>query len=919
MNEMRKKELTTHILTWLTAVVIQLLSTTVLAAELPVLPIPSTASGQPTTATFYGGVTADGGDTYLPTYGPDELLDVLGEVRVEPGHVNSIGNIYVVVIIWDLIFLKGSDGGFYLFEDELIANVSGKPLAAVEPLSIIEGFPFGLLGLIDDEMYFFLAYDTQQNPGELYFGGTPIIVSITEQGGPDPFQLYVDNISEPIIQSSCVICHRQNGIAGNTKLVYATSNEPNYQQTNFDILSNYILNEPGGSELILSKPQGIAHGGGAQLNSNSDEYIALQEFVNAVLAGPGGGNDQALFDDVESIDSTTTLRKAALLFAGRLPNPEELVAVANGDETDLRQGIRDLMTGEGFTQFLLESANDRLLTQAFSTNLFRIVDRYRYPNSLQYYQAPNFVGSDRRLATEALAEEPLRLIAHVVTSEKPYTEVLTADYVMVNPYSAEIYGGNVVFDNPNNPDEWKQGEITEYYRCTVCSRNENANYNIPTVYPHAGILNSPAFLSRFPSTSTNRNRARARWAYYFFLGVDIEGLSERTQDPVALADENNPTLNNENCTVCHDIMDPVAGAFQNYGDDGFFRDQVGGLNSLPRSYRNDSSGLYQPGDTWYADMLDPGFNGSFAPSPDNSLQWLAQEFVTDSRFGFGTANFWYPAVIGREPLEEPENPEDADYELKIAAYTDELQLLTSIADDFVAGAHGNGTHNLKDLLVDLAMSNYFRAESSAVLDEDMLTQLEDVGIGRLLTPEQLNRKLIETTGFDWSYGSFVSLLDVYRVTYGGIDSFSIAERATELTTLMSTVVTAMANETSCAIVAQDFGKPQNQRRMFPYVELETLPTTNSAAIRTNIQYLHEQLLGEDLPSNDPEIDSTYALFSETWTARVDAGKGPSVSSLSEFCLFENAQNPVTQDPNQTLRSWAVVVNYLLRDYKFIHE
>ena len=36
---------------------------------------------------------------------------------------------------------------------------------------------------------------------------------------------------------------------------------------------------------------------------------------------------------------------------------------------------------------------------------------------------------------------------------------------------------------------------------------------------------------------------------------------------------NNPTLRNPACTVCHRVLDPVAGAFQNYGDDGYYRDQ----------------------------------------------------------------------------------------------------------------------------------------------------------------------------------------------------------------------------------------------------------------------------------------------------------------------------------------------------------
>ena len=95
--------------------------------------------------------------------------------------------------------------------------------------------------------------------------------------------------------------------------------------------------------------------------------------------------------------------------------------------------VRALMSGEGFESFLMETTNDRLLTEAFSTSIFSIVDRAYYPNSYQYFQVPGPVGSDKRLTSEALAQEPLRLVSHVVTNERPYTEVLTADYILSAP------------------------------------------------------------------------------------------------------------------------------------------------------------------------------------------------------------------------------------------------------------------------------------------------------------------------------------------------------------------------------------------------------------------------------------------------------------------------------------------------------
>ena len=68
--------------------------------------------------------------------------------------------------------------------------------------------------------------------------------------------------------------------------------------------------------------------------------------------------------------------------------------------------------------------------------------------------------------------------------------------------------------------------------------------------------------------------------------MDIEKSASRTTDPVALADTHNPTLLNPACTVCHTLLDPVAGAFQNYGDEGYYKDQWGGMDSLDGFYKN---------------------------------------------------------------------------------------------------------------------------------------------------------------------------------------------------------------------------------------------------------------------------------------------------------------------------------------------
>ncbi len=913
---------------WLTAT--SLLFSFAAYGQLPELTNPSTLTGAATSASFFGGASVDNGQSFVTTVNASDATDVIAQINVQANHVGSTGNFYILAVLGEDQFVRNGPDSYELWDGTvagLKSAVTGKLLAAQEPLTIFDDLPFGAAGVSDAALNIYLAYDSNAAPGELYFSGNPISFFVNgEVSLPTSQTLYIDTIASPIVQTKCIVCHVNGGVASASGLLFKPSTEPDYQIANYNTLMDFIANSPNGAERILSKPQGLdSHGGGVQLPAGSNDFAVFSSFVASAISeieAQSGGTTvtaSAIFSSVIPNSNEEVLRRAALLLAGRLPTENELALVAGAEEFQLRSVIRGLMSGSGFSQFLIESANDQLLTKAFSGAMFQIVDRKYYPNSTKYFLNVSLRQRAQVIAS-ALAEEPLRLIEHVVTNELPYTEVLTADYTLMNPYSAEIYNSGLQFDDPEDYNEWKPGQITDYFRCSNCNRNDLDNiYDIATQYPHAGVLNSPAFLSRYPSTETNRNRARARWAYYFFLGVDIEAISARTTDQDALLDLDNPTLNNPNCVVCHDIMDPVAGAFQNYSDDGFYRGAAGGNDSLPFSYKRDRNGGYQPGDTWYADMLTPGFGELIAPSADNSMQWLAQQFVADSRFGFGTANFWYPAVIGREAYSEPENPQDSDYSSKLAAYLAEQSMLKAAAENFDAGNAGNGRFNLKDMLLDLILSDQFRSGSVIAQQDSQSLELVDVGAGRLLTPEQLGRKVEDVMGFSWNYGTTDALQEVYGLIYGGIDSNGITDRATELTTLMSTVVTTMANEASCSIVNNDFSKQQDQRKLFPYIELTTLPESSEIALRTNMQYLHKVLLGEDLTLDSAEIGATYELFTAVRAARLASGKSAAVSSPVELCIFENIVNPINTDPNQTLRSWAAVINYMMRDYRFIYE
>src|SRR5690606_20876925 len=148
---------------------------------------------------------------------------------------------------------------------------------------------------------------------------------------------------------------------------------------------------------------------------------------------------------------------------------------------------------------------------------------------------------------EALRREPLELLRFIVRNDRPFTEILTADYTMVSPYTARGYGvfETLVdeFDDPDAPFEYIPTKIP-----ALTSRNGNVQPSEDGLYPHSGLLTMFQYLRRYPTTETNRNRLRARMYYQHFLGVDIMKLAPRVGDAAAVeAAWKNPTMQAPEC------------------------------------------------------------------------------------------------------------------------------------------------------------------------------------------------------------------------------------------------------------------------------------------------------------------------------------------------------------------------------------
>lgn len=716
----------------------------------------------------------------------------------------------------------------------------------------------------------------------------------------DTDQFFKEKIWAPVLSQKCIGCHNPMGVAGNTDLVLQMSDYPGYIEVNQQTVANVARLEIDGIPLLLAKPSAaVEHGGGLQLRSDSEEYELLGEMIERFRAPTHCRNDgdiNQFFAGIQQLDEEATLRKATFLLASRMPTAEELDAV-RGAGIDALDPVLDVVLREdAFYGRMKEIVNDMLHTDAYriGDDAVETVDDELFPMAFWFDDIEDADTRNlmRRRANDAIAREPLEIVEHVLRNERPFTEVFTADYTIINPFSARSYGIDLgMFADPNDENEKLAWTFEEF--------------------PQAGLLTTSVFLNRYPTTPTNRNRARARYFYDFFLATDVMRLAARPLD-VADINTHNPTLNAAACTVCHDNMDPIAGAFQNWDEQGRYRPMSEG---------------------WYADMVAPGFGDELLPYEESSqaLSWLAERMIGDPKFSLAMVHMVYTGLTGQDPLDEPMELEDVDYLARIRAFEAQDHVFKKIAESFVESGY-----DLRVIIKELVKSHYFRAVSTdEALDEQRSMELADMGTARLLPPEALHRRLIATLGVGWQKNG-VNVLnsgDYYKFFYGGIDSVSVTDRLTEMNGVMASVVDRMANEMACTITAADFTRLPEERVLFPEVEPTDLPGMPGAeqAIRANLVYMHDRLLGEALTTDDPEIDRSYGVFTAVWQdgqAGLMLEENPYPVSLPAPCRATTdpatgeaipADTQIIDDPDYTVRAWMAVTTYLLGDHRFLYE
>ena len=275
---------------------------------------------------------------------------------------------------------------------------------------------------------------------------------------PSPDGYFVDEVWGKVGELSCLKCHNNSGEAEDSRFILRETillggaELQTAQNTNFKaFLKMARMRKEGQLPRLLLKPIGkLDHEGEQVLKPDSTGHAILKAFVQRMegksepAATAEKYKPRSFFEGVTMLEDQRLLRRLTLSLAGRLPTPKEKQGIKKKELAGLDSILDKLMTEDAFFGRLKEGFNDIFLTEGYAGNGELILSYNHFEKSRLWYQKYDLshiedkrerqeAGWDMaRVYRKAIRTEPLELIAHVVRNNRPFTEIMTADYIMVN-------------------------------------------------------------------------------------------------------------------------------------------------------------------------------------------------------------------------------------------------------------------------------------------------------------------------------------------------------------------------------------------------------------------------------------------------------------------------------------------------------
>ncbi len=570
--------------------------------------------------------------------------------------------------------------------------------------------------------------------------------------------------------------------------------------------------------------------------------------VTALLMGCGEDPATPSEDPIESgpyvvLDPVGHLNRAAITLVNRRPTEAELDAVV-ADPASIDTIVESYIRDPRF----LDTVGD-LTAEMFL---------FRYDTFLVLPALGELTGYDQQTIYQSFVDEPIMLVRHIVDHDLPYSEIVTAQYMLTNEVVAKMYG--LEFDPAGEP--WQ-----------ISAWSDDR--------PKAGILSSAQMWRRWESDGSNFHRGRANIVSSRLLCEDFDSRDVYVPGGIDIADEfevANAVMVEPSCVACHQSLDGLAAYFWGYKQ---------------LIHRNAVGDAINSGCEW---DWSAGQVPEYGPNnmPEHFCYPLKQ-YVVDEEAGWERWALRPPSFYGvpAEDMQEVGELISGDPRFssciprQVFAYFNQVDVMDVPSADTVSlqATFETSNFNFREVAKAVVLSDAFRAIGPAVAEAD-----DGVGGLRSMRPEQLGDLVEDLTGYRWKANTDLPVVEGTRAPFakcadkdlkygpecwgdvdllendlfglrsmmGGTDHLNITHPTHTMTPTKALAVERLVEDAAGYAIDTDFAVANAASRRLMRI---TGPTdVDEAIVRDQLAYLHKRVLGVPTASDDPDVDRSYELF-----------------------------------------------------------
>lgn len=442
------------------------------------------------------------------------------------------------------------------------------------------------------------------------------------------------------------------------------------------------------------------------------------------------------------------LRRISLDLRGVLPSVAELDAVA-ADPDALSTVVDTYLEDPRLSSRLMAILGETWHTQ---------VDAFL----LEYLEYPNLrTDPQSEFPFESAAgQEPLRLMAYIGTQDRPWTDILTADFTMANGLMASIWP--IALEDGG--EDWQVARYTDGR-------------------PPAGVLSTNGMWLRYYSAGTNRNRGRAAAISRLLICEDFLARPVSFSDFPSLADaDGTETAIKEDpyCMGCHSALDPMAASLF-----GFWAKDI---------HNGIETGWYHP-ERELLGAVELGVEAHWFGTPVSGLAEMAQQIAWDPRFRTCAAKTMARGLWRRDPG------------------LSDFQTLMSLRAAFEAG-----DLRLRPLIKAVLMTDAYQAgESSAESDEHLARLLMPDQLHSVV------EDLTGFSWWYGNFDQMANDTHGYRIMAGGVNGYHVTRPQSVSSVTQALVVQRLFEAGASTVVSHDLVDEAEVPHMLAGVTLDDRP------------------------------------------------------------------------------------------------